>query len=475
MNHNIIFGKYQKLSLLGSGGMGQVFLIKRIDTGKVYAMKVMEDDRRSRRERDILKELSGVDGIPVFYEYKIKDGKLYLIMDYIPGVSMKQFIDIRGKPKEKQIIFWGKELCRILETLHKDLRIAYMDLKPANIIVHPSGKLYLLDFGISVRFGDMMDCCGTKEFAAPEQFHTFVKADALSDVYSFGKVLEFCCPTEKKADIQRVIKKCIEKDSEHRYQTMGEIYKELCRISRKRNRNKIVKESIVAIFFIVFMWITKNNAEKVSRVSVSASNKAYLRVEAWKKHPEKKISWQQLWKDLEIYKKDALNFKEKYFLVETYMTYSKKFEKYGDPWKRAKEVLKEMEQMVLPKKKKEQWKEILQEEKMEILEHLAERGEIEEFSFECKRCFREKIDERQAWKYYCRYLIFQEKQGSDLCKDYENFIDRYPKFSESYMEYTIYLCRHKQWEKAKKIYMEGMKHSEMSGMKAKQLKEKLGL
>lgn len=410
VENKVLFGKYRKLSVLGSGGMGQVYLIKNQENGKKYAMKVMEDNARSRRETEILKEISGIFGIPEFYEYKIQNRELYLIMEYISGVSMKEYIEKRGKLKEKELISWGKALCEILETLHKVFELAYMDLKPANIMVHPSGKLYLLDFGISVHFGEKMDCCGTKAFAAPEQFHPSGKADRTSDIYSLGKILKFCSLKEQREDMQKLIRKCTEKNPRNRYDTMEEVHRELCIISRKRNRRSIAAGSCTAVFFLLF---TGGVIGKTWYPSQNKSEKIL------KNEEKEKISW--------------------------------------------------------TKKDRENWKKAVQEGKLELFEHLAKMGEERFFLFETKRGFREKLDEKQAWKLFCRYLVYQEEKGEDICKAYEKFIERYPKFGDAYMEYAIYLCRQKRWEKAREIYIRGTKQCKVTGDKAKQLKEKLGL
>lgn len=410
----ILFGKYRMLSLVGRGGMGQVYLIKDINTHRKYAMKVMEDNARSRREKEILKELNGVQGIPAFYEYRVYDGKLYIIMEYIDGLSIKEFMKHQGQPKEKQVILWGKALCRILEVLHKKFKIAYMDLKPANIILHPLGKLYLLDFGISIRFGETMDGCGTRGFAAPEQFHSYEKADEASDIYSLGKILEFCSPKGQKKDMKGLIKKCTKRNPEERYPAIGEVYKELCSISRKRNIKKMTAGSFFAVIFLFLVWGMKNHSEKFSEVSDDSQNK-------------------------------------------------------------SKDISKIQEQGSWSEKDWERWSKTLQEGKLEILEMFAKMGEEKYFFSETRRCLREKVDGKQAWKLYYRYLVYQEEKGENICQDYEQFIERYPEFSDVYIEYAIYLCRQKQGKKARKIYMQGIKRTKMIGDNAEQLKEKLGL
>jgi serine/threonine-protein kinase len=123
-----------------------------------------------------------------------QDGKAYLVMEYVPGETLLSFLVREGLPQPQARVFeWTRQLCDALDYLHTQTPpIIFRDLKPANIMLTPSGQVKLIDFGIARLFkpGQAKDtqAFGTIGYSAPEQYGKG-QTDARSDVYSLGVLL----------------------------------------------------------------------------------------------------------------------------------------------------------------------------------------------------------------------------------------------------------------------------------------------
>ncbi|WP_158553820.1 serine/threonine protein kinase [Absiella sp. AM29-15] len=142
---------YQKIRLLGKGGMSQVWLVEHLETKKRYACKICKkDDAKSALYASALRKeaclLAGLHHpmIPSLIEY---DPKGSFVMEYIEGESLDQYIG--RKISRKQLITWMKEVRDILDYLHYH-GIYYLDVKPQNLICDKQKHLHLIDFGVSV-------------------------------------------------------------------------------------------------------------------------------------------------------------------------------------------------------------------------------------------------------------------------------------------------------------------------------------
>ena len=192
---------YKIVSLIGSGGMGSVYLAehKYIATQKA-AIKVIKGDMVNDFTRASLKaeaqHLSSLNhkNIVRFLDYHIDDtGNIYLIMEYAEGMSLDKYIKkVTGLIVEEKICPIFEPLLDAVGYAHKH-KIIHRDIKPANIIITPEGQPKILDFGIATiahnEEGETDDLIiGTPSYMSPEQ----VKGEHLderSDVYSLGVVL----------------------------------------------------------------------------------------------------------------------------------------------------------------------------------------------------------------------------------------------------------------------------------------------
>jgi len=200
----VLQGRYAIERLLGGGGMGMVYLAhdQRL-ANRPCAIKEMVDhfiDQAQRieaneyfaREADTLAQLKH-QAIPAITDRFELANRHYLVMEYVEGRNLEEELAARGEPlPEGLVIDIARQLCDVLAYLHGLAPpIIYRDMKPSNVMIHPKGRVVLVDFGIArlfkaARKGTMI---GTLGFAPPEQYQGLV--DPRSDIYSLGATLHY--------------------------------------------------------------------------------------------------------------------------------------------------------------------------------------------------------------------------------------------------------------------------------------------
>jgi serine/threonine-protein kinase len=184
---------------IGRGGMGQVYLGADPD-GNTVAIKEMLAEfvtdadlrRRFHQEVSILNQLEHQSIVKMYASFEER-GNLYLVMEYVEGETIKQYVKRQGAIPESKAI---RLLVDILSALGYAPRQGYVhrDIKPSNIMIRPNGKVCLLDFGIakdmnrSQRLTFMQMSLGTHGYMSPEQADGY-DIDTRSDIYSLGCVL----------------------------------------------------------------------------------------------------------------------------------------------------------------------------------------------------------------------------------------------------------------------------------------------
>ncbi|MEQ8172126.1 MAG: serine/threonine-protein kinase, partial [Candidatus Eremiobacterota bacterium] len=161
----ILKGKYQITELIKRGGMGAVFKVREICTGKIWALKELLDLDTDVNEREnnlkmfqeearILSTLSHPN-IPQVVAYFAEQDRHYLVMEFITGENLEEKLNKALQKNEtlplKQVMEWAGQVCRVLDYLHnhKPTPIIFRDLKPGNIMVTGEGVVKLIDFGIA--------------------------------------------------------------------------------------------------------------------------------------------------------------------------------------------------------------------------------------------------------------------------------------------------------------------------------------
>lgn len=233
--------------------MGSVFLAEDLKlAGKQWAIKEMRTPKQDyvgmSEEASLLIQLQHPQ-LPriVDFHFDNESGFIYLIMDYVEGLTLSEWFSHREKRvSSQQAVHFAIQLCDILHYLHQQSpAIVHRDLKPANLIVGSEEKLWLVDFGIarSYKQGQQSDTIqlGTMGFAAPEQF-LGVQSDCRSDLYSLGAMMYYLLnegrhygPTETPSSnpdsLSKIIIKLLSDQPEDRFQTAIELKQALLSIS----------------------------------------------------------------------------------------------------------------------------------------------------------------------------------------------------------------------------------------------------
>lgn len=186
----VLIQKYELIRLLGRGGAGNVFLALDVHLDRLVAVKEICGGASSE-EVKLLKELEHT-GLPVIFDYFTEQGKAFLVMEYIEGMTLRQFLLKHKRVKEAQAVKWMLELCHIFQYLHdRHPAVIYRDLKPENIMIKQDGTLKLIDLGGAVRFACGREtpdlCVGTAGYCPKEQWKN-PRGDTSWDIYAMGMV-----------------------------------------------------------------------------------------------------------------------------------------------------------------------------------------------------------------------------------------------------------------------------------------------
>jgi len=196
-----VIDRYTLVEKLGSGGMGEVYKGHHAAMDQYRAVKVLPPHLSQNPElverflREAKRGAALVHPNIVRLEHVgQQDGLHYLVMDYVPGHSLRQLIDDHGPLAPERAVRILVQVCRALTYAHAT-GVIHRDVKPSNILVEETGRAVLTDFGIA-RWAESEDpaltaagaTVGTPEYTSPEQIRGEV-VDGRSDVYSLGVVL----------------------------------------------------------------------------------------------------------------------------------------------------------------------------------------------------------------------------------------------------------------------------------------------
>lgn len=239
----ILFHKYEVLRILGEGGTGKVYLVRDRHLNRLAAVKESRDDFL-QSEIGLLKKLEH-PGLPGIYDCFKQGESTFLVMEYIEGMTLRQYLNKHGKVTERQAVRWMAELCGILGYLHgRSPKVIYRDLKPENIMIRQDGRLKLIDLGTAVNdFGEDGQknfCAGTAGYSPPEQWQE-TRGDVTWDIFGAGALFHEMLtgisparpPYERRPlaeydrslsrSLDKIIQICTEREPSRRYQSVKEI------------------------------------------------------------------------------------------------------------------------------------------------------------------------------------------------------------------------------------------------------------
>ncbi|HEY1957465.1 MAG TPA: protein kinase [Polyangiaceae bacterium] len=194
----LLFGKrYRPVALLGTGGMGSVYLARDEELDEMVAVKVLRpelvgDASMVERFRDEVRLARRVSSPFVARTHDLGEhaGRWFVTMQYVEGETLSARLRREGRLPVRDAVAVARDVCRGLGAVH-EAGIVHRDLKPGNVLLASDGRAVLTDFGIAVRAGhgaEHTDGSGTPTYAAPEQLAGGA-LDARTDVFAFGVVL----------------------------------------------------------------------------------------------------------------------------------------------------------------------------------------------------------------------------------------------------------------------------------------------
>ncbi len=196
--------RYRIVARLGNGGFGAVYkaedgqagnrlvAVKEMNRGGLTPLEIAGAAEAFKREALLLAKLRH-PSLPGIHDHFTEAGRWYLVMDYIEGETLEARFDRLGRLRVEEVLSIGMQLCEALNYLHNcQPPVIFRDLKPANIIVSPQGRIYLIDFGLARLFDPVQSThsspVGSPGYAAPEQYES-PQTTARADIYSLGATL----------------------------------------------------------------------------------------------------------------------------------------------------------------------------------------------------------------------------------------------------------------------------------------------
>ena len=242
----LLASKYRIMGELGRGAGSRVYLAIQENIGIQRAIKCIPKNRLQSGYGELM-ALRDLDHPCLPHLVDLLEGAdtVCLVMELVEGQSLRSYMDqIRpGGLSADQLLDWGVELTRILIYLHgRKPPLIYRDLKPANVMICPNGRLKLIDFGTLTSLSGLPDqesSLGSPAYAAPEQFEG--SFDERSDLYALGVCLKEMfdyLPDDKgsrRDGLRQVIESCCKKRPEDRFQTAGELEAALTKLSATGN------------------------------------------------------------------------------------------------------------------------------------------------------------------------------------------------------------------------------------------------
>ena len=261
-------GKYRILEELGRGGMGVVYKAEDTQLKRTVALKFLSPDSTAipSREKRFAQEAQTASAlnhpnICTIYEIGEAEGDSFIAMEYVEGRTLDRMISSAGLPPD-EVLRFGSQIVEGFEHAH-ERGVIHRDLKTANVMITPAGRVKILDFGLAKRLiseelGEATRSqlslteegmiAGTLPYLAPETLQGR-PADARSDIWALGVVLyEMAAgkrpfegrtgfeltsailrdtpaplPARTPAGLRAVVGKCLEKDLEKRFQTVSEV------------------------------------------------------------------------------------------------------------------------------------------------------------------------------------------------------------------------------------------------------------
>lgn len=263
-NGMFLADRYEILEQIGTGGMSDVYKAKCHKLNRFVAIKVLKNEfsqdktfvTKFRAEAQSAAGLTHPNIVSV-YDVGDEDGIYYIVMELVEGITLKKYIEKRGKVPYKEAVSIAIQVAKGMEAAHSH-HIVHRDIKPQNIIISKDGKVKVTDFGIAKAASSSTinsAAMGSVHYISPEQARGGY-SDERTDIYSLGITLfemitgtvpfdgdssvsvavrhiqdEIPVPSTVTEDvpisIDKIILKCVQKKTERRYQSATELISDL--------------------------------------------------------------------------------------------------------------------------------------------------------------------------------------------------------------------------------------------------------
>lgn len=259
-----ISDRYEIIDKVGSGGMADVYKARDHRLNRFVAIKVLKPEYSSDKNfvtkfRGEAQSAAGLSHPNIVNVYDVGDdsGLHYIVMELVEGITLKRFIERKGKLEVKEAVGIAIQIAQGMEAAH-DNRIIHRDIKPQNIIISREGKVKVTDFGIAKATNSntiTSNTMGSVHYLSPEQARGGY-SDEKSDIYSLGVTMyemlsgkvpfagdntvsvalahiqgEAMPLRELDPDIplsvDKIVQKCMQKRPERRYHSASELIADL--------------------------------------------------------------------------------------------------------------------------------------------------------------------------------------------------------------------------------------------------------
>ena len=303
------------------------FLVKETATGILCVLKWGRNRQTEflRNEMEIMKKMADrkLSGIPKAYRIFEENGEVYLVREYIEGMSLAQMVLQKGGISEAEICRISRKICQTAEQFQNpDEPMIHRDIKPENIVVTPGGEVVFIDFGTmrSYKKDGSRDTfvVGTRGTAAPEQYG-YTQTDQRTDVYAIGQTMLYMVSESYEMNqlsecaVSRRMKKIIEKacsfEPDKRYGDAAQLRRavEKCQAN---NRKKVYKKAgavfgLIAAGYILAIFSPDGTVIENKRIETSEQSAAEEQIQAEITFREKLIE-EAVRKELGLSKTDKI-------------------------------------------------------------------------------------------------------------------------------------------------------------------------
>lgn len=278
------------------------FLVKETVTGILCVLKWGRNRQAEflRNEMEIMEKMADrkLSGIPKAYRIFEENGEVYLVREYIEGMSLAQMVLQKGGISEAEICRISRKICQTAEQFQNpDEPMIHRDIKPENIVVTPDGEVVFIDFGTmrSYKKDGSRDTfvVGTRGTAAPEQYG-YTQTDQRTDVYAIGQTMLYMVSESYEMNqlsecaVSRRMKKIIEKacsfEPDKRYGDAAQLRRavEKCQAN---NRKKVYKKAgavfgLIAAGYILAIFSPDGTVIENKRIETAEQSAAEEQIQA---------------------------------------------------------------------------------------------------------------------------------------------------------------------------------------------------